>query len=183
MATGELAPLTIKRLSPSIALLDFDLITRRGLRLIVAVKCAAPQTAIVLMGLAVDAANPVEFVRAGVSGFVLKEASLDDLRQTIRTVDRGGKVLPAPLMAALLARLVDNSLQEQASAVIEWNRLTKREREVIQLIAQGMSNKEIAQQLNLATNTVKSHVHNALEKLHVRTRGQLASHANGRSRV
>ena len=183
VATGELAPLTIKRLSPSIALLDFNLITRRGLRLIVAVKCAAPQTAIVLMGLAVDAANPVEFVRAGVSGFVLKEASLDDLRQTIRTVDRGGKVLPAPLMAALLARLVDNSLQEQASAVIEWNRLTKREREVIQFIAQGMSNKEIAQQLNLATNTVKSHVHNALEKLHVRTRGQLASHANGRSRV
>lgn len=51
------------------------------------------------------------------------------------------------------------------------DRLTKREREVIQLIAQGMSNKEIAQQLNLATNTVKSHVHNALEELHVRTRG------------
>jgi DNA-binding NarL/FixJ family response regulator len=119
----------------------------------------------------------VQFVNAGVSGFVLKDATFDEFVATIRTVAEGGKVLPPSMTESLFSQIakiaVGTRSQEQ---VLDDVRMTRREREVIELIGEGLSNKEIAQRLNIAAHTVKSHVRNVMEKLALHTRLQIAAY-------
>ena len=90
----------------------------------------------------------------------------------------GESVLPPPLTGSLFSQIIEKVAGEGKVSLIESVRMTKREREVIELIAEGLSNKEIAQKLGIATYTVKSHVHNILEKLALHTRLQVASYAH-----
>jgi two-component system NarL family response regulator len=123
-------------------------------------------------------AEVVEFVKAGVAGFILKDATIDDFLHTIRSVAEGKKVLPPSLTGSLFSHIVEYAVQSgKADRLMKAARLTRREHEVVDLIARGMSNKEIARELNIALHTVKSHVHNTLEKLALRTRLELASFA------
>ncbi|MDP3831831.1 MAG: LuxR C-terminal-related transcriptional regulator, partial [Ignavibacteriaceae bacterium] len=86
---------------------------------------------------------------------------------------------PPQLTGSLFTEIVDHALKVSRQSVIEKSiRMTKRERQVIELIADGLANKEIAQKLHLSTYTVKSHVHNILEKLTLNTRVQIAKHAH-----
>jgi two-component system NarL family response regulator len=120
----------------------------------------------------------VEFVKAGVAGFILKDATIDDFLRTIRSVAEGHKVLPPSLTQSLFSHIVEYAVQSgKADRLMKAVRLTRREHEVVNLIARGMSNKEIARELNVALHTVKSHVHNTLEKLALHTRLELASFA------
>src|SRR5262249_45680014 len=114
--------------------------------------------------------------RAGVAGFLLKDATFDEFLKTIRLVAAGICVLPTPLTNALFSEIVNDETRRERALVSSIATLTRREREIIRLIADGLSNKDISQQLNLATFTVKSHVHNVLEKLALRTRVQIASY-------
>ena len=124
-------------------------------------------------------ADVFEFVKAGVSGFILKDAGIDEFLNTIRSVYQGTKVLPLHLTGSLFSQIVEHAISRTShTAVAEAVRMTKRERQVIELIADGATNKEIAQQLHLSTYTVKSHVHNILEKLALNTRVQIAKHAH-----
>jgi two-component system nitrate/nitrite response regulator NarL len=120
----------------------------------------------------------IEFVRAGANGFIVKDATIDDFVSTIRSVAQGSDVVPQALTGTLLSHVADQALSRSGPAVLQAVRMTKREREITDLIAEGMSNKEIAQQLNIAIYTVKSHVHNILEKLALHTRLQIAAHAH-----
>jgi DNA-binding NarL/FixJ family response regulator len=88
------------------------------------------------------------------------------------------KVLPPSLTGSLFSHVVEIALKKGKGKIITAVRMTKREREIIVLIADSMSNKEIAQRLNIATHTVKSHVHNIMEKLALHSRLQIAKHAN-----
>jgi len=101
---------------------------------------------------------------------------MTDFLRTIRSVARGGKVLPPPLTGSLFSRVIDHALKRGKGPLKNAVRMTKREREIIALIADSLSNKEIAQRLNIATYTVKSHVHNIMEKLALHTRLQIAQH-------
>ena len=116
-------------------------------------------------------------MKAGVSGFILKEATLDELVGTIRTVAAGAKVLPHSLAGMLFTDIAKRTVQRGTPEPAESERLTRREREVIELISDGLSNKEIAQRLCIAISTVKGHVHSILEKLTLRTRLQIAAYA------
>ncbi len=118
----------------------------------------------------------IELVEAGAAGFILKDATIEDFLETIRSVARGMKVLPPLLTGSLFTHVVDHALRQGKGKLPEAVRMTKREREIIVLIAEGMSNKEIAQRLNLSTYTVKSHVHNILEKLALHSRLEIAAH-------
>src|SRR5207249_7724515 len=118
------------------------------------------------------------YVKAGVSGFLLEDATFQDCLRTIRSVAKGTDVLPPALAGPLFSEIVNHAVIGGKASRIESVRLTRREREVIELIAQGQSNKEIAQRLNIAIYTVKSHVHNILEKLELDTRLQVASYAH-----
>jgi DNA-binding NarL/FixJ family response regulator len=119
------------------------------------------------------------FIQAGVSGFILKDANVEDFLRTIRSVAAGTKVLPPFLTETLFSQIVIKAVKElDHSKIIESVRMTKRERQVIDSVADGLTNKEIAQKLNLSTYTVKSHIHNILEKLALHTRVQIAKYAN-----
>jgi len=121
----------------------------------------------------------MRFVEAGVSGFILKDATVAEFTKTIRSVAGGEKVLPPILAGSLFSQIIDYGVKELGpSKLIQSVRMSKREREIVELIAEGLANKEIAYKLSLSVYTVKSHVHNILEKMALNTRVQIAIHAH-----
>ena len=140
------------------------------------IRRLAPETKVIVMDLLPDPERIIGFVRAGASGFVLKDATPDELIGTIRTVAAGREAIPAALAGPMLA-YVANLPMTAAPSLTESGPMTKREREVAALIAKGLANKEIAQRLNLATYTIKSHVGSILRKLGVDSRVKVATYA------
>lgn len=167
-----------KKFKPQVVLLDLGLRSQNSLRMAELIKNESSKAEIVVMDLIPVQAEVVEFVKAGVAGFILKDATLDDFLHTIRSVAEGKKVLPPPLAGSLFSQIVEYAVHSgRADRLMKAVKLTRRELEIVNLISRGMSNKEIAADLNLAIHTVKSHVHNTLEKLALHTRLELASFA------
>ena len=163
---------------PQVLLLDVGLRDQDSLGLALALKTQHPESRIIVMDLLPVNEEIVEFVNAGVSGFVLKDASFDEFVATIRSVAAGEKVLPPRMTESLFSQIAKEAGSRGGGAVLEDVRMTRREREVIDLIGEGLSNKEIAQRLNIATHTVKSHVRNVMEKLALHTRLQIAAYSH-----
>jgi DNA-binding NarL/FixJ family response regulator len=161
---------------PDVILIDLGLRNENGLRLVRTLTRELPHIKIIGMGLIPSQGDVIEFVEAGASGFLLKDASLHDVLSTIRSVACGRKILPPTLTESLFTRVIEQALQKGKRTLPGAVRMTHREREIIVLIAEGLSNKEIAQRLNLSTYTVKSHVHNILEKMALHSRLQIATH-------
>jgi DNA-binding NarL/FixJ family response regulator len=118
------------------------------------------------------------FIKAGASGFILKDATVEDFLSTIRSVAAGVDVVPRVLTGRLLSLVAERAIVRRTPAPLGALRMTTREQEITALIADGLSNKEIAQRLGIAAYTVKSHVHNILEKLALHTRLEIAAHAH-----
>ena len=167
----------IRQLMPDIILLDLGLHSRNTLALIEFIKNNFTGTKIVIMDLAPVQGDINLFVKAGASGFILKDATLEDLLVTIRNVSEGKEVIPPNLNESLFSQIVEHALKGGKIKLKEAVRMTKREREVIGLIGEGLSNKEIGQMLHLSTFTVKSHVHNIMEKLALHTRLEVANYS------
>ena len=129
------------------------------------------------MDLAPVQADILQFVKAGANGFILKDASLKDFLITIRSVSEGATVLPPLLIDSLFSQIVDHAVREGKTKLKEAVKMTKREREVIGLLGDGMSNKEIGQKIHISTYTVKSHIHNIMEKLALHTRLEIANYS------
>ena len=181
LGTNENVLQKIKSFKPNVLLLDLGLRSQNSLQLVKTAKIDAPSMKVIVMDLIPTQADVLEFVRAGVSGFILKDATMDDFLRTIRSVAQGAKVLPSLLTGSLFSQIVElavNGGRGHSSKLMESVRMTKRERQVIELVSDGMTNKEIAQKLHLSTYTVKSHVHNILEKLALHTRVQIARYAH-----
>ncbi|MHB8907133.1 MAG: LuxR C-terminal-related transcriptional regulator [Melioribacteraceae bacterium] len=175
---GENILITIGQHKPNIILVDLGLRNQNSLQIVKLSKRNFPGTKIIVMDLVPLQADVFEFVQAGVSGFILKDASIAEFYKTIRSVYKGLQVLPPHLTGSLFSQIVEHAINgSKPSAIADAVRMTKRERQVIELIAEGFTNKEIAQKLHLSTYTVKSHVHNILEKLTLHTRVQIAKHA------
>jgi DNA-binding NarL/FixJ family response regulator len=119
-----------------------------------------------------------EFVNVGVAGFILKDATFEDFVATIRSVADGARVLPPRMTGTLFSQIAEVAVKRGKEAALDAVRMTQREREVIALIAEGRSNKEIATRLSIAADTVKSHVRNVMEKLALHTRLQIAAYAH-----
>jgi DNA-binding NarL/FixJ family response regulator len=169
----------VTRARPDVVLLDLGLRGHNSLRIVQGVRESVPSAKIVIMDLVPIQEELVDFVEAGVSGFILKDATFDDFVTTIRSVARGTKVLPTEMTDSLFTQIVEQATRtKKASDAFRAVRMTRREREVIEQIAEGLSNKEIARQLNIAVHTVKSHVHNILEKLALHTRLEIATYAH-----
>ncbi len=171
----------MRSFKPNVMLLDLGLRSQNSLQLVKIAKVNSPATKVIVMDLIPTQEDILEFVRAGVSGFILKDATMDDFLKTIRLVTQGIKVLPSLLTGSLFSQIVNHAVlgaKEDSTKLMESVRMTKRERQVIELVSEGMTNKEIAQRLRLSTYTVKSHVHNILEKLALHTRVQIAKYAH-----
>lgn len=179
VGNGENILALIDKQKPSVVLLDLGLRSQNSLRIVKLVKKDFSEIKIIVMDLIPLQADIFEFVQAGVSGFMLKDISVAEFLKTIRSVMEGTQVLPPHLTGSLFSQIVDHALKVFSSNEIDDSvRLTKRERQVIAEIADGSTNKEIAQKLHLSAYTVKSHVHNILEKLALNTRVQIAKHAH-----
>ena len=160
---------------PDVVLLDLGLEKANSLKLMALLQEESPTAKIIAMDILPDHVDIVEFVKAGGSGFILKNAPLNDWIETIKTVAAGTKVLPPVLTQSLFTQIVDLALKSGGGIPADAIQFTSRERQVVELIAEGLSNKEIAESLHIATFTVKSHVHNILEKLALSTRLQIAA--------
>lgn len=174
---GENTLAILKKYKPAILLLDLGLRSRSSLNLVRLIKKNFIGTKVIIMDLIPTQADILEFVQAGVSGFILKDATINDFLKTIRSVAKGFQVLPPNLTGSLFSQIVEHAIKgSKPSDVVDSVRMTKREKQVIELISEGHTNKEIAQKLHLSTYTVKSHVHNILEKLALSTRVQIAKY-------
>jgi len=179
VGNGENILTLVGKFKPNIVLLDLGLRNQNSLQVVKLIKSNFHNIKIIVMDLIPLQTDVFEFVQAGVSGFMLKDISVAEFLKTIRSVFEGAQVLPPHLTGSLFSQIVENAINGLPPRVInESVRMTKRERQVVELIADGSTNKEIAQKLNLSTYTIKSHVHNILEKLALNTRVQIAKHAH-----
>ena len=168
----------LKKANPRVVLLDIGLQDANCLQVAETVRKEMANSEVIVMDLLPVHEEIAEFVNAGVAGFILKDATFEDFVGTIRSVAEGVRVLPPRMTGTLFSQIARVAVQRGRAAALEAVRMTQREREVIALIAVGMSNKEIAKRLNIATDTVKSHVRNVMEKLALHTRLQIAAYAH-----
>ena len=178
LAAAAASPAFLAEASPHVVLLDVGLGEEDSLNVATSIREAAPTAKVVMMDLIPVNGEIIEFVNAGVCGFVLKDATFEEFVATIRAVAAGQKVLPPRLTESLFSQIAQEVDGRGREHVLEDVRMTRREREVIELIGEGLSNKEIAQRLNIATHTVKSHVRNVMEKLALHTRLQIAAYSH-----
>jgi DNA-binding NarL/FixJ family response regulator len=167
--------------SPRVVLLDLGLENGDSLRLARKVRKDFPDARVVVMDLLPAHEDLMEFIGVGVSGFIVKDATLEDVVGTIRSVAAGNDVLPARMTGTLFSEIaretVSNGGSEEAHDSV---RMTPREREVIDLISEGLSNKAIGKRLHISVHTVKSHLRNIMEKLTLHSRLQIAAYAHDR---
>lgn len=168
----------LRQVNPQVVLLDLGLRNGDSLRVAQQVRREFPESRIIVMDLLPVHEDIVEFVNAGVSGFIMKDATLEELVTTIRSVAGGAHVLPPQVTGTLFSQIAREAVTRGRPDALDSVRMTPRERQVVNLIAEGMSNKEIATRLHIATHTVKSHVRNILEKLTLHSRLQIAAFAH-----
>jgi DNA-binding NarL/FixJ family response regulator len=174
---GKNTLIKIKKLKPNVILLDLGLRSQNSLHVVGIVKKDFPDAKIIVMDLAPIQADILQYVKAGANGFILKDASLNDFLITIRTVAEGSTVLPPLLVDSLFSQIVDHAVREGKSELKKAARMTAREREVIGLLSEGLTNKEIAQKIHVSMYTIKSHIHNIMEKLALHTRLEIANYS------
>ena len=165
-------------LKPDVLLLDLSITNKNNLIFMKSIMKKCPKTKVIVMDVVPIQKDILQYIEAGVSGFILKDTTSDDLLKTIRSVADEEKILPSNLTGSLFSQIVENEVnQVEASKLIKTLSMTKQEREIVLLITDGLTNKEIAQKLHLSAYTVKSHVHNILEKMVLNTRIQSAIYA------
>jgi DNA-binding NarL/FixJ family response regulator len=174
---ANVALVKIQQTKPHVVLMDASLENVSSHRVVESVKKTAPGTKVIVMDLLPAQRDVIEFIKAGASGFIVKDATVDDFLKTVRAVAQGANVVPSALTGTILSHIADQAAVRIMPGVTDSIRLTNREKEITDLVAEGLSNKEIAQRLELATYTVKSHVHNILEKLALHSRLQIAAYA------
>lgn len=165
----------VREARPDVVLLDFGLEDHDSLALAATVHREVPEAKVIVLGLLPVEEDIVSFMRAGASGFIMRDATFDDFVRTIRSVVGGMVVLPAQLTGSLFNQIAHHAARRGVPRELEAVRLTQRERQVIDLIAEGLANKDIAARLHIAVHTVKSHVHNVLEKLALHSRLEVAA--------
>ena len=158
-----------------VVLLDLGLENGDSLALVRRLARNMSGSRVVLLDLLPDQQDVIDYVEAGASGFVMKDATLDELVSTIRSVAAGARVLPAQMTGTLFSQIARDAVAVRGTAATDDVRMTPRERQVIDLIAEGFSNKKIAASLHISPYTVKSHVRNIMDKLALHTRLQIAA--------
>ncbi|MGH7492330.1 MAG: LuxR C-terminal-related transcriptional regulator [bacterium] len=175
---GRKALEKIKDLRPEVALIGMP--AKDGIEMTQALRRDAPEVKVIILGICDLAAEIMICIEAGAAGYVLKEASFDTLVETIRAVHRGESFSSPRVTASLFSRIAELAGERVLKIPLSSVKLTPREVEIINQIAEGLSNKEIAQQLSIETQTVKNHIHNILDKLQLHNRLEAVEYARER---
>lgn len=155
-----------------VVLIDATLERMSAVQLTEEIREQLPNANIIILGLEHKEKEILGFIEAGANGYVLKDASFNDLFQAIRAVHNRETVCSSIIAASVFTRIAELCRQESQSHLVQ-NVLTRRERVILRLIAAGCSNKEIAGRLSISLSTVKNHVHNILQKLNVNYRREV----------
>lgn len=171
---GEVATAHAAIVKPDVALLDIEMPRLNGIDATRSILEQSPETAVVILTKFGDDENLFKAIRAGAVGYVLKDAGLDEIRDAVREAHAGCGHLNPGLVARVLAEFgrVSVTLRERREVFAE---LSRREMEVLEMLASGMKNRAIADQLCLSEKTVKTHVGAILRKLHANDRAEAAT--------
>jgi len=161
--------------APDVVLLDVRMPKKSGIEACLAIKEAVPSAKIIMLTVSDEEADLYEAVKSGASGYLLKDSSIEEVAQAIRVVADGQSLISPSMAIKLIDEFKQMSRPERESGPAL--RLTERELDVLRLVAQGHSNREIAARLFISENTVKNHVRNMLEKLQLHSRMEAVMYA------
>jgi two-component system, NarL family, nitrate/nitrite response regulator NarL len=170
----------VRAMHPDIVVMDVNMPDTSGVDGVNAIRAAGFDTPIVMLTVSEDDDDLFESIKAGANGYLLKNVRPEQLFEDLRGVMRGEAPIAPAVASKLLEALRSGGIPPrggQAAAPASDSILTRRESEILQLVASGLSNKEIANELTITEGTVKNHVHNSLEKLHLTNRVQAAAYA------
>ncbi|MDK2824618.1 MAG: hypothetical protein PWQ67_722 [Clostridia bacterium] len=165
-----------KELNPDIIIMDVEMPELTGVEAVRLIKEALPQCKVVMLTISDDDDNLFRSIKNGAQGYLLKSMDPDDLIKEIKGLIRGEAALSKTMASKILNEFANLSKNQKEVDYHKFN-LTDREAEVLRLVAQGITNKEIAAILAITENTVKNHLCNIMEKLHLQNRVQLATFA------
>jgi len=173
--TGEEALQKLPEIKPDIVIMDINLPGMNGIECIRQVKDKSPSTQFMMFTVYENDDKVFEALKAGASGYLLKNTGLLHIAESVKELHEGGSP-----MSANIARKMVNLFRDSDKKTPFLDILSNREKEILQLLAKGLLYKEIAEQLNITTGTVRIHIHKIYEKLHVQNRTEAINKAFGK---
>jgi DNA-binding NarL/FixJ family response regulator len=172
--TAEEAAEDIPRLQPDIVIMDISLPGMNGIECIRQIRSKVPRTQFMMFTVYENDEKVFEALKAGASGYLLKNTGLVSLIESLKELYEGGSPMSSNIARKLVSNFQERSRRESPA---EITLLSIRENEVLQLLAQGLLYKEIADRLGISTSTVRQHIHRIYDKLHVQNRTEAINKA------
>jgi DNA-binding NarL/FixJ family response regulator len=166
-----------EKTTPDVVLMDVRMPKRSGIEATRAIKEVLPSAKILMLTISDEEADLYEAIKAGASGYLLKEISIEEVANAVREVQQGKSLISPSMASKLLNEFAAMVKRRDERTNIPGPRLTDRELEVLKLVAKGMNNRDIGAELFISENTVKNHVRNILEKLHLHSRMEAVVYA------
>jgi DNA-binding NarL/FixJ family response regulator len=166
-----------QELMPDVVLMDVRMPKRSGIEATREIRELLPHVKILMLTISDEEADLYEAIKAGASGYLLKEISIEEVAEAIRSVHSGESQLSPSMASKLLTEFAAMSKRADEQQQLVAPRLTEREMDVLRLVAKGLNNRDIGQELLISENTVKNHIRNILEKLHLRSRMEAVVYA------
>jgi DNA-binding NarL/FixJ family response regulator len=174
---GEEAVTKAEELAPDVVLMDVRMPKMSGIEATRAISEVDPAAKILMLTVSDEEDDLYEAIKSGANGYLLKEISIEEVADAIRAVVAGQSLISPSMASKLLSEFTSLAKKADERHSVPSPRLTDRELEVLKLVAQGMSNRQIAGELYISENTVKNHVRNILEKLHLHSRMEAVVYA------
>jgi len=163
--------------TPDVVLMDVRMPKRSGIEATRLIKDTLPSTKILMLTISDEEADLYEAIKAGASGYLLKEISIEEVADAVRAVQQGQSLISPSMASKLLNEFAAMVKRRDERTQVPGPRLTERELEVLKLVAKGLNNRDIGSELFISENTVKNHVRNILEKLHLHSRMEAVVYA------
>ncbi|OEH85698.1 DNA-binding response regulator [Desulfuribacillus stibiiarsenatis] len=176
-SNGEEAIEKARELMPDVILMDINMPKYNGLEATKIIKSEMPYVKIVMLTVSDDDDKLFESIKAGAQGYLLKNLEPEDLVTYLLGVMRGETPISGLMATKIFEHFTDGQFSSEPKIEREKKPLTKREIEVLQLVIRGATNRDIATELHISENTVKNHLRNIMEKLHMQNRIQAATYA------
>jgi DNA-binding NarL/FixJ family response regulator len=174
-SNGEQAVRLVEEFAPDVVLLDIGMPDLSGIDAARIIKTTSPRTGLIMLTVHAEEEFLFEAIKAGAMGYLLKDCTAEELLRAVRVVYEGEGLLAPTMAAKVMHEFAKVRGTRDLAAVM--NPLTQREVEILQHVASGLANKEIALRLGISERTVKNHLSNIMEKLHVNSRTQAAVYA------
>ncbi len=163
--------------APDVVVLDVRMPVLSGIEAAREIRAEQPGTRILVLTISDEEDDLYEAIKAGANGYLLKEISIDEIGDAVRQIHAGQSLITPSMASKLLEEFAALVRRDEQPPEVPAPRLTPREMEVLEHIAKGMNNRDIANALFISENTVKNHVRNILEKLHLRSRMEAVLYA------